>query len=100
MSLKVKSGQDPDNFGTVIAALEIEYWYDFEEKDKTATLVGAAGPLFANRIISKTKRLENNNEEVTCDDLTEAMCEHWRMSGKRKVVVEDYKPSKTSLINP
>ena len=71
MSLKSKRGEDPDKF-----ALEIEYRNDFEEEDRIIALVGAAGHKIASTIISKTKRLENNGKEVTCDDLIEAMCEH------------------------
>ena len=62
--------------------------------------MGAAGPQFASTIISETKRLENNGKEVTCDDLIEGMCEHWRMSREGKVVVEHYEPTETALANP
>ena len=44
MKLKLKNGQDPDEFGTAIASLEIGYRNTFEEEDKIVALVGAAGP--------------------------------------------------------
>ena len=99
MKLKLKNGQDPDEFGTAIASLEIEYRNTFEEEDKIAALVGAAGPQYATTIISETKRVAGSNKNVTCDELIEAMSEHWRMSGEGKSFVED-EPTETALANP
>ena len=98
MKLKLKNGQDPDEFGTAIASLKIEYRNTFEEEDKIAALVGAAGPQYATTIISKTRRVVGSNKDVTCDKLIEAMSDHWRMSGKGKGFAED-KPPETALTN-
>ena len=99
MKLKLKNGQDPDEFGTAITSLEIEYRNTFEEEDKIAALVGAAGPQYATTIISETKRVAASNKDVTCDELIEAMSEHWRMSGEERGFAED-EPTETALANP
>ena len=53
MKLKLKNGKYPYAFGSAIASLKIEYRNTFEEEDKIAALVGAAGPQCAMTIISK-----------------------------------------------
>jgi hypothetical protein len=44
MALKLTANEDPDDFGTAVSRLEIEYKHILTEEDKVTALVGAAGP--------------------------------------------------------
>ena len=52
MVLKLKGSGDPDEFGTDISRLEIEYKHTLTEEDKVTSLVGTVGlnyvPIFFN----------------------------------------------------
>ena len=51
-ALTLKTSEDPDEFGTNISRLEIEYKHKLSQEDKIAALVGAAGPKYANTIFN------------------------------------------------
>jgi hypothetical protein len=95
--LRLRQGQDPDDFGTAIESLEIEYRNNFSEDDKVSALVSAAGPQYGATILNEMERLESlEGGEVTCDALIEKLCKLWRVSGSGKGV----KPSELELADP
>jgi hypothetical protein len=57
--LKLKKDQDPDDFGTAIESLEIEYWNNFSKEDKVSALVSTAGIQYGATILNETERLES-----------------------------------------
>ena len=50
------------------------------EEDKVATLVGAAGPKYANTIFNKTILTESKGREVICEALVTVCRKIWRLS--------------------
>ena len=86
----------------MITSLKIENRNSFEEEDKVASLVSAAGIYYPSTIIGKTKRPESDEDaEITFDALIERNCKLWRLSGEGKGdVEEENKPLETCLENP
>ena len=65
--LKYKKGQNPDNFGTAIGGLKVEYRNQLNEDDKIATLVNAVGHFYGETIVNEMEKLEAaKGKEVTC----------------------------------
>jgi hypothetical protein len=82
--LTLQDGEDPDDFSTKVATLEMEFNNVLEEDDKIATLFSVSGEKYATMILSERKLLESRGEDVTFDALVDAMRELWRVSRKRK----------------
>jgi len=97
-ALTLKASEDPDEFGTNIARLEIEYKHKLSEEDKVAALVGAAGPKYANTIFNETRLIESREEEVTCEALVTVCRGIWRLSEAGKTA--ETKEKELSLANP
>ena len=97
-ALTLKASKDPDKFGTNISRLEIEYKHKLSEEDKVATLVGAAGPKYANTIFKETRLIESKDEEVTCEALVRVYRGIWRLNEAGKTA--EMKEKELSLANP
>ena len=69
--------------------------------EKTHAAVESIGneKAYGTAIISKTKSVAGRNEDITYDDLIEAMSEHWRMSVEGKGFAEDEPLTETALVN-
>ena len=50
--LKYNKRQDPNNFGTAIGGLEVEYRNQLSNDDQIATLVNAVGPFYGETIVN------------------------------------------------
>ena len=83
--LTLKGGKDPDNFGTAIASLKMEYNNMLAKEDKIAILFSVAGEKYATMILSKRK-LPKNREEVTFDALVVTIHEVWQVNRKKKIL--------------
>jgi hypothetical protein len=75
MALKLKGSKYPDNFGTNILHLDIEYKHTLIEEE-----AGAAGPKYAHNIFNKIRMIESKDDEFTCEDLLTQSRRIWRMS--------------------
>ena len=66
--LMYKKGQNPNDFGTAIIGLEVEYRNKFSKEDKIATLVSAVGSFYGETIVNKMEKLKlAGGKEVTYD---------------------------------
>jgi hypothetical protein len=96
MYLTMKSGQDPDKFGTAIAFLETNYSINLYEEDKTTVLCGAVGSQYTVMVTSKEELIGHKDKGVICDALAKSMYRLWRVSGSRKGQSSDG-PDETSF---
>ena len=71
-TLKISKG--PEEFGTNISRLGIEYKHKLPEEDKVTALVGTAGPKYVDTIFNTTRFIESKDREVTCEALVTACC--------------------------
>lgn len=79
-SSELKTEEDPNDFGTAVDGLEIQYMHNFNIDGKVAVLVSTAGPEYTSTILSKTQRLKSDGT-ITFDNLIEALTQHWMLSG-------------------
>jgi hypothetical protein len=93
--LKYKKGQNPDDFGTAISSLEVEYRNQLSEDDKIATVVSAMGSIYGEAIVNEMERL---GKEVTCDAIVKKLCKVHRATGSGKSTGED--PGELELADP
>ena len=97
-ALTLKAREDPDEFGTNISRLKIEYKHKLSQEDKIAALVRAAGPKYANTIFNETQLIESKDKEVTCEALLTVCRGIWRLSEAGKST--ETKEKELSLANP
>ena len=91
MKLKLGDTNSPEELGDKIASLETKYGNKLSNEQKIAAIVSAGGVRYAEVIQSETRRKKAFGDDVTADDLIEAMEEVWRLGGcgKKKKDPED-----------
>ena len=99
MGLNLKKDRDPEDLGDWIAEIETAYRCVVDDKQKVAAIVNAAGMHYAAVISGESKRIEAAGNDVTCEDLIDAMSEAFRVSGGGKAHPELSEPTETVLAN-
>ena len=94
----MKISKGPEEFGTNISRLGIEYKHKLPEEDKVTALVGTAGPKYATTIFNEKRMIESNDQEVIYEVLLTVLCVIWRLGSAGKDA--EFKEKDVHLTNP
>ena len=100
--IELKQGEDPENLGTRIAQLEIQYRNVLADSKKVAVFILAAGTQYASSINSKIRNIEKRGKEVTCNKLIEFIHNELGIGGgckKPRLAIEEGETSLSNLGN-